>query len=55
MIEAFLAGQVSAVYLPTTVESVYLQFRKVLELIVMASISANDGATDVIAERRAPS
>ena len=52
VIEAFLAGQVSAVYLPTTVESVYLQFRKVLELIVMASISANDGATDVIAEER---
>ncbi len=41
VIEAFLNGSRNALYLKATVESIYLQFRKVLELIAMASISAS--------------
>ena len=41
VVEAFLSGSRSALYLKTTVESIYLQFRKILELIAMASLSAS--------------
>ncbi len=41
VVDAFLNGSRNALYLKTTVESVYLQFRKILELLAMASISAN--------------
>ncbi len=41
VVDAFLTGSRNALYLKTTVESIYLQFRKVLELIAMASMSAS--------------
>ncbi len=41
VVDAFLNGSCNALYLKTTVESIYLQFRKILELIAMASISAS--------------
>jgi len=37
----FEQRQGSALYVPSTIESVYLQFRKILELIAMASLVAN--------------
>lgn len=41
VINRFLSGQKEAVYVPTTVETVGLQFRKIFELIAMASLAAN--------------
>ncbi len=41
VVDAFLNGSRNALYLKTTVESVYLQLRKILELIAMASMSAS--------------
>jgi hypothetical protein len=41
VISLFLSGQLAAHYLPTTVETIGLQFRKVFELIAFASLSAN--------------
>lgn len=41
VIDAFLSGSAHAVYLPTTVESVCLQVRKILELIAFSSLVAN--------------
>lgn len=41
VVDAFLNRSCSALYLKTTVESIYLQFRKILELIAMASLSAS--------------
>lgn len=41
VVDAFLKGSCNALYLMTTVESIYLQFRKILELITMASLSAS--------------
>ena len=41
VIEAFLAGECSAMYVQTTAESVALQLRKTLELIAFASLVAN--------------
>lgn len=41
VVDFFLSGAGHALYQPTTIESVCLQFRKMLELIVMASLVAN--------------
>jgi len=41
VIDAFIAGDVHALYLPTTVESTCLQIRKILELIAFISLIAN--------------
>lgn len=41
VIGLFLSGQREARYVPTTVETVGLQFRKVFELIAFASLAAN--------------
>ena len=44
VIDALLARKATALYLPTTVESIYLQFRSILELIATASLIVNDSA-----------
>lgn len=41
VIDFFLAGNGHALYEPTTLESIALQIRKILELIAMASLIAN--------------
>ncbi|MXX22389.1 MAG: hypothetical protein F4Y02_17665 [Chloroflexi bacterium] len=41
VVDAFQNGSRNALYLKTTVESIYLQFRMILELIAMASLSAS--------------
>jgi hypothetical protein len=41
VIQLFLSGRREAKYLPTTVETIGLQFRKVFELIALASLAAN--------------
>ncbi|MGD1100530.1 MAG: hypothetical protein ABSA59_00560 [Terriglobia bacterium] len=41
VIHLFLSGQREARYIPTTVETIGLQFRKVFELIAFASLVAN--------------
>jgi hypothetical protein len=41
VITAFGSGGAAAVYQATTIESVYLQFRKILELIALGSLVAN--------------
>ncbi len=41
VVDAFLAGATHALYLPTTVESICLQIRKILELIAFSSLIAN--------------
>ena len=41
VIRAFLSGESKTVYKQTTVESICLQIRKILELIAMASLVAN--------------
>jgi len=41
VIDFFLHGPGHAIYPPTTIESICLQFRKILELIAMASLVAN--------------
>lgn len=41
VIDLFLSGQLGARYVPTTVETVGLQFRKIFELIAFASLVAN--------------
>jgi len=41
VISAFGSGLAAAVYKATTIESVYLQFRKILELIALGSLVAN--------------
>jgi hypothetical protein len=41
VINLFLSGQLAAHYMPTTIETIGLQFRKVFELIAFASLSAN--------------
>ncbi len=42
VIHAFGANTTNAVYKATTIESVYLQFRKILELIAFGSLVANE-------------
>ena len=44
VVEALLRGDANLISLPATVESVYLQFRHVLELIATASLSVNQTA-----------
>src|SRR5688572_15354839 len=44
VIDALAAGRSPLLYRPPTVESIYLQFRKVLELIAMGSLVANKHA-----------
>ena len=44
VIDAFLDRRISALYVPTTVESIYLQFRNILELIATASLIVNESA-----------
>lgn len=41
VIDLFLSGQREARYVPTTTETIGLQFRKVFELIAFASLAAN--------------
>ena len=41
VIGLFLSGQLKTRYVPTTIETVGLQFRKVFELIAFASLAAN--------------
>ncbi|MXY64675.1 hypothetical protein F4212_01875 [Candidatus Poribacteria bacterium] len=41
VINGFLAGECNAMYVQTTAESVSLQIRKILELIALASLAAN--------------
>ena len=48
VVESLVRGNTSLLYLPTTVECVYLQFRNVLELIATASLVVNDDADDVL-------
>jgi hypothetical protein len=48
VVDFFISGGGHAFYQLTTVESVYLQFRKILELIAMASLVANHTAISKI-------
>ena len=48
VVETLASGQGSTVYLPTTVESIYLQFRNVLELIATASLTVNPNANNLL-------
>ncbi|EHA16190.1 hypothetical protein [Halomonas sp. HAL1] len=41
VVDSFLFGQAHALYVPTTVESVCLQIRKILELVAFSSLIAN--------------
>jgi hypothetical protein len=41
VMDLFLSGQREARYVPTTVETIGLQFRKIFELIAFASLAAN--------------
>src|SRR5579862_5091556 len=41
VINAFGSGGAVALYPATTIESVYLQFRKILELVALGSLVAN--------------
>jgi hypothetical protein len=41
VIDHFMSGKNAAIYMPTTVETIGLQFRKILELIAFASLTAN--------------
>jgi hypothetical protein len=41
VIEGFLTGSISTGYLPTNIESICLQFRKILELIALGSLVAH--------------
>ena len=51
VIDAFITRKNSALYLPTTVESIYLQFRLILELIATASLIVNDSAMPKLSEK----
>ncbi|MFH1217773.1 MAG: hypothetical protein V1706_14860 [Pseudomonadota bacterium] len=41
VVDSFTQGKTHSVYKATTVETIYLQFRKILELIAMGSLVAN--------------
>lgn len=41
VIENFISGKNAATYMPTTTETIGLQFRKIFELIAFASLAAN--------------
>lgn len=51
VIDAFLTRRITALYLPTTVESIYLQLRSILELIATASLMVNDSAVVKLTEK----
>lgn len=42
IVSAYEAGAFSVIYRATTIESIYLQFRKILELIALGSLAANE-------------
>lgn len=44
VVESFIRGDRNALYLPTTVESIYLQLRNSLEVIATASLTMNQDA-----------
>ncbi len=46
VVDAAIGGQIGALHMPAAVELVYLQFRKILELIAMASLVANRAAME---------
>jgi hypothetical protein len=48
VIHAFAANTTNAVYKATTIESVYLQFRKILELIAFGSLVANESVYSTV-------
>ena len=50
VIDAFAKGPIHALYRATTIESVYLQFRKILELIALGSLVANKEAFSKVYE-----
>lgn len=41
VVDSFIFGKTHAIYIPTTVESVCLQIRKILELVAFSSLIAN--------------
>jgi hypothetical protein len=41
VIDLYLAGQLNSLYLPTTIETIGLQFRKIFESIAFASLAAH--------------
>lgn len=41
VIDLYISGHLNALYVPTTIEAVGLQFRKIFELIVFSSLAAN--------------
>jgi hypothetical protein len=41
VIDGFSNGTIHAIYEATTIESIYLQFRKILELIALGSLISN--------------
>ena len=51
VIDAFLTRKITALYLPTTVESIYLRLRSILELIATASLIVNDSAAIKLSEK----
>ena len=48
VVDALIRGDRDLLYLPTTVESIYLQLRNILELIATASLVMNDAETAVL-------
>ena len=50
VVKEFSALRKNALYLPTTVECIYLQLRKTLELIATASLVVNEDAKAVLSE-----
>lgn len=48
VINVFLSGKREALYVPTTVETIGLQFRKIFELIAFASLAANRDEYSVV-------
>lgn len=54
VVEKLITGQQDLIYLPPTVECVYLQLRNILELIATASLVVNeeDGSISAICQRR---
>lgn len=50
VVESLLLGDASLPYRPALVESIYLQFRNVLELIATASLVINRDANDLLRE-----
>jgi hypothetical protein len=48
VVDAFTDGMAHALYKATTIESIYLQFRKMLELIALGSLVANKDAFSTV-------